>query len=75
MGREHGRSILSDFEEVRVEMPSFAPARVRIALEGRMRRWRRLLRARIQDGQARVCGDPAPVRALGDALHRLARDG
>jgi predicted O-linked N-acetylglucosamine transferase (SPINDLY family) len=37
--------------------------------------WRRALRARIQDGRARVFGDPAPVRALGDALHRLARGG
>ena len=37
--------------------------------------WRRALRTRIQDGHARVFDDPAPVRALSDALHRLACGG
>ena len=38
-------------------------------------RWRDELKARIQGGQAQVFGNPAPVRALGDALHRLVRGG
>jgi CRISPR-associated protein Csy1 len=37
--------------------------------------WRSMLQARIRDGHARVFADAAPVRALGDTLHRLVRDG
>jgi hypothetical protein len=36
MAREHGKSIRSGFEEARADMPSSAPARARITLEGWM---------------------------------------
>jgi hypothetical protein len=37
MAREHGQSNRSGFEEARAETPSFAPASVRITLEGLLR--------------------------------------
>jgi CRISPR-associated protein Csy1 len=37
--------------------------------------WRGALKARIRDGHARVFADAAPVRALGDALQRMVREG